>query len=210
MAEQKNTDEQPADQNQPGTVVSPAGQTTEPPTTFEFHPDKQSEIPTGLQSSETPPAHSGEAITWTASEFIAHEKAASWYLGLAGAAVLLAAIIYLLTKDVITSGVILFGAFLFGVVAARKPRQLQYQIDDHGISIGVKHFVFEEFRSFSVVPEGAFSSIVLLPLKRFGTLTTIYYSPEDEEKIVNMLSSRLPFDEHKLDPVDNFMRRIRF
>jgi hypothetical protein len=49
-----------------------------------------------------------------------------------------------------------------------------------------------------------------MPLKRFATLTTVYYAPEDEDKIVNLLSKHLPLEEHKLDAVDHLMQRIRF
>ncbi|MDB5164951.1 MAG: hypothetical protein JWL89_577 [Candidatus Saccharibacteria bacterium] len=153
----------------------------------------------------------GGGITWTASEFVAHEKDASWYALLGLAAVVVAAIIALLTKDFITSGVVIFCAIILGIYGARKPRQLQYRLDDSGVSIGQKHHVYEEFRSFAVVPEGAFSSIVFMPLKRFAPLTTIYYAPEDEEEIVDLLMDCLPFDEsHTHDAVDQFMRRIRF
>jgi len=212
MAEQDPTKEQPSEVSQPGVVISPGGAAPEPEQTFAFHNEAEpapAAVPTGLEQAEAPEDADG-GVSWTASEFIAHEKSASWYLGLAGVTIVLVAIIYALTRDYISSAMVLVGAILFGIMAARKPRQLNYQLDSHGITIGPKRFTYEEFRSFAVVPEGAFSSIVLLPLRRFATITTIYYSPEDEDKIVRLLASRLPFDEHRLDVVDNLMRRIRF
>jgi hypothetical protein len=61
-----------------------------------------------------------------------------------------------------------------------------------------------------VVPEGAFSSIVFMPLKRFAPLTTIYYAPEDESKIITILTDRLPFEERKAAAIDSLMKRVRF
>ena len=149
-------------------------------------------------------------INWTASEFIAHDKTAGWYGTLAGVAVLLAAIIFLLTRDAISSSVVVVGALLFGVYAARQPRQLPYSLSDHGLHVGSRFYPLQQFRSFSVVPEGAFSSIVFMPLKRFAPLTTIYYPPESEDQIVSILSTELPFAEHRHDAIERLMRRIRF
>lgn len=151
-----------------------------------------------------------QGLSWTASEFIAHEKSASWYLSLAGVAVLGAALVYLLTRDVISAAVVLVGALFLGIYAARQPRQLEYRVDTAGIGIGPKRYGYEEFRSFSVAQEGAFSSIVFMPLKRFAPTTTIYYAPDDEDQIINLLAVRLPMEEHRGDAVENLMRRIRF
>ncbi|MDB5168777.1 MAG: hypothetical protein JWO41_133 [Candidatus Saccharibacteria bacterium] len=150
------------------------------------------------------------SITWTASEFIAHEKSNSWYLKLGGVAVVVALILFLLTRDKIASGFILFAALLLGVYAAREPRELEYQITVHGVSVGEKYHDFQEFRSFTIVPEGAFSSIMFIPLKRFAPAVSIYYSPEEEDRIVDVLEERLPYDDTRSDPIDNFMRHIRF
>lgn len=213
-----------ANNQQPGQVIKP-GQAEE--TTFKFSPDVPSGNPVApnpLQepgpdqvpppepeaSSTPPPPSAGDGVSWTASEFIAHEKSAGWYTALLLATAIIIVIVYLLTRDKISAVVVLFCAFALAALAGRKPRQLQYKINSSGITIAEKHFEYGLFKSFAIVPEGAFSSIVLMPLKRFAPLTTIYYAPEDEEKIVNVLSSRLPLEPHKLDAVDSLMRRIRF
>ncbi len=149
-------------------------------------------------------------ISWTASEFIAHEKTSQWYITLAGVTAALALVVFLLTGDVVAILMIIFGASLFGVYAGRQPRQLPYQLNHHGLRIGTRLYDLQQFQSFSVVPEGAFSSIILMPLRRFAPMTTIYYAPEDEDKIVDVLSAQLPYAEHKLDSVERLMRRIRF
>ena len=188
---------------QPGQVIAP-GQTGVPTPLPETPTQPQ---PAGKSS---PVAVSGDSISWTASEFVAHEKSASWYGAFVLVAVIIDIIIYLLTKDKISAAVVLVCALALVTLAGKKPRELQYKIDSSGITIGQKHFEYELFKSFAVVPEGAFSGIVLMPLKRFAPLTTIYYAPNDEDKIIEVLSNRLPFEEHKLDAIDSIMRRIRF
>jgi hypothetical protein len=152
----------------------------------------------------------GESISWTASEFIAHNKSVSWYLVLGLAAVILVAGVWFMTKDVLSAVLIAFAITAFGVYAARAPRALRYELSEEGLTIGQKHYGYEEFRSFSVIPEGAFSSIAFMPLRRFAPPTTIYYDPADEERIVALLAERVPMEEHRHDAIDRFMRRIRY
>jgi hypothetical protein len=116
----------------------------------------------------------------------------------------------LIAHDIISVVVILVAAFAFGMLGSRKPRQQQYGLSAGGLDIGQRHYGYDEFRSFSVAHEGAFSSIVLMPLKRFAPLMTIYYAPEDEDKIVDLISVNLPFEDRKPDPIDNLMSRVRF
>jgi hypothetical protein len=150
------------------------------------------------------------AINWTASEFIAHQKSAGWYAKLATATLVLAAAVWYITKDKVTPIVIVVCAFTLGFYASRQPRQLQYRLDDHGITIGEKFSSFNDFRSFSVVREGAFDSLVLMPLKRFAQLTTIYYAPELADQIIAFLADRLPMEERRADLLDRLMTHIHF
>lgn len=164
-------------------------------------------VPTGLEQPDVP---DDGVVSWTASEFIARDKGGSWYLVLVVGAVGLAALLYFLTKDWVTSGVVIVAALFFGIYGAHKPRQLPYQLDRTGLTIGNKRYSYAEFRSFHVVPEGAFSSITLMPLRRFAVPTSIYYDPNDEERILTILADHLPFEERKPDAIDSLMRRVRF
>lgn len=149
-------------------------------------------------------------VSWTASEFVHHEKSLGWYFGLAIGAAILAFFIYLLTEDVISVVVVIMAAVVLGIYGSHHPRQLHYKLNGHSLTIGGKQYDYGGFKSFSVVPEGAFSGIVFMPLKRFAPPLTIYYAPEDQDKIMAVLSTALPYEEPRRDVVDNFMRRIRF
>ena len=162
------------------------------------------------ESPEQPENADIQEIAWTASEFIAHAKSFGWYAALGLAAIAGAALIFLLTKDIVSAGVIITAALFLGIYAGHKPRELEYRLDNSGLSIGQKHFGYSQFRSFSVLPEGAFSSIVFMPLKRFAVPTTIYYAPEDENKIVNLLGERLPLEDGGHDAIDRLIHRIHF
>jgi hypothetical protein len=152
----------------------------------------------------------GDSVEWSASEFIAHHKSFGWYAVLGLVTVVTGALVLLLTKDKISTGAVVFVAVVLGIVAARKPRTLPYKLDQGGLAIGNKFFDYGQFRSFALVDEGAFTSVMFLPLKRFMPVVTIYFEPQDEEKIVEILSNHLPLETHQLDPLDQLMRKIRF
>ena len=158
----------------------------------------------------TPSSSSHEPVTWTASEYVAHEKGAMWYLSLAAIFASGTLLAFLFTRDYVTTAVVPVVGIIFGIAAARPPRVLNYEIDDQGLHIEAKSYPYNVFKSFSIVEEGAFHSIVLMPLKRFMPALTIYYAPEDEHKIADVLGSFLPVEVSKLDLIDRLMRKIRF
>jgi hypothetical protein len=146
------------------------------------------------------------AIQWSASEFIEHSKSKRWYMSLAGVTLVLSALVFIITRDKISTSVIIVAALAFGIFAARKPRVLEYRLDEGGLTIATKFYAYEQFKSFSVMDEGPVASIYLLPLKRFMPALSLYYSEADEARILEMLSDRLPLEERQVDKVD----RIKF
>lgn len=153
---------------------------------------------------------SDDQVSWTASEYIAHQKSFGWYALLALAALVLAGLTYLFSRDLVSTGLLVVIVIIFGMYGGRKPRTLPYSVDSRGVQIGQRFYAYGQFRSFSVMQEGPFSSIVLMPLRRFMPLMTIYYEPQDEDKIVKVVADHLPLAPHKRDAIDNFMHKIRF
>ncbi|HVW23007.1 MAG TPA: hypothetical protein VHB51_00775 [Candidatus Saccharimonadales bacterium] len=151
-----------------------------------------------------------QPINWTASEFIAHQKTAGWYLILALVAAAFAGVIYLITRDEVSAAAVIIAAIFLGAYANRQPRQLSYELSGQHLKIGEKTYNYQTFRSFSLMPEGPFTSITFWPLKRFGTPVSVYFDPDDGDKILELLTLRLPQEQPRRDPIDNLMRRIRF
>ena len=149
------------------------------------------------------------SVRWTASEFIAHQKSAGWFASLGAITLVVAALVYLATRDKITTGVIIVAGVIMAIYAVRKPRVIEYEMDETGLRVGSRFYAFEIFKSYAVLKEGAFSSLFLVPHKRFMPGLTVYYDPADETKIMSLLSDRLPMAPYR-DPIDSFMKRIRF
>lgn len=161
--------------------------------------------PTSVESGSNTPA-----IEWRASEFIDHQKSGGWFVLLAGGAIVASAIMYLVTQSVFSSFVVLLALLAFGVVAHQKPRTLQYTLGGTTLTIDGKQYSYDDFRSFSVSQDGGLPSISLLPNKRFVPVLTVYFPPEDGEKIFDALATHLPHEQRQSDAVDRLMKKIRF
>jgi hypothetical protein len=149
-------------------------------------------------------------VTWTASEFIAHYKSPGWYALVGLAAALIGGLVWLTGRDIFMAVLVFVVVLLLGFYGAHKPRQLTYELDSQGLTIGARRHLFGEFRAFSVVSEGPFSSIELVPLRRFAMYVTIYFDPNDENKIIGVMSEHLPIEEPRNDLLEQLMHRVRF
>ncbi|RTK95211.1 hypothetical protein EKI60_02020 [Candidatus Saccharibacteria bacterium] len=154
--------------------------------------------------------YDGPIVSWTASEFIAHAKTAGWYAILIGVTVVVAATLFLLTRDAISTVMVIIVATLFGVMGSRKPRELSYSLDEDGVVVGQKLYPYESFKSFSVIQEGGVESIWFMPMQRLMPGLTIYFAPDQGDQIMDILSEFLPFEPRDTDPIDKLMHRLRF
>ena len=149
-------------------------------------------------------------IEWTASEYISHEKDMPWYLAVSVASIVIAAVIFFITRELIASITIVVVAFSAVFFAARKPATKTYKIGANVIIIDDKRYSLNDFKSFSIVDEGAIDSIWFKPLARMKPMLIIYFAPEDEQKIAETLSNYLPYENRELDALDRMTRRMRF
>jgi hypothetical protein len=208
---------------QPGQVINPGGDqlptplpqqpedATPPPQTPEpTTPAEQSQQPTSSAIPTPLPVDDNGDLRWTASEFIEHQKPQGWYVSVGLGGFLVAGLLYFISKDIVTSVVVLIAALLFAAAGARKPRAMPYVLSRGGLQIGEKAYPYSMFKSFSVIEEGAIDSIQFLPLKRFMPPISIYFPPEQEDQIVELLADYLPHEDRDHDAIDRLMKRLHF
>ncbi|MBA3758552.1 hypothetical protein H0X10_02890 [Candidatus Saccharibacteria bacterium] len=176
----------------------------EPKSQWQFNAEEDSDTASVTSTATHDP------VEWTASEYIAHEKGANWYFILGAVVIIFAVFVYLLTQELVSTVVIIIMGAAFGAFAMRKPQELKYRLDNNALHVGARSYLYSQFKSFTVVEEGVIHSIMLMPLQRFMPPLSVYYAPEDEDKIAEALSSYLPYEDRKQDFVDKLMRRIRF
>ncbi len=149
-------------------------------------------------------------IEWTASEYIAHEKSPTWFAASAAGGAVVAALIYFITGELLASITIIIVAFAAMFYSARRPEIRRYKLSTNGLAIDDKSYPMSEFRSFSVVREGAIESIWLETLSKLTPTIRLYFAPEDGQAITDALSQVLPYQQRELDAVERASRRIRF
>jgi hypothetical protein len=151
---------------------------------------------------------SDEPVSWTAHEFIHREKGTMWF---ALFFVVIAAFIGISvwTQAWTFTALIIVIAVLVVVYSRRPPRELTYTLNDDGLDIDGKLHKFVDFKSFGIIHDGQEYSVMLIPTQRFQPGISVYFPEEAGEDIVDMLGSRLPMKDLKLDAVDRLVRLLR-
>jgi hypothetical protein len=229
---QKDNPETTVSVPSPGVVVAPMNTPVTPPAQAAVQAPlaepQAPQAPEAPQSVTTPPADAAvapetpslepksspeeedpQSITWMTPEFHDHEKSISWYFILAIATVGLAAILFLWTKSIVTGVAVVISGIILGIYGTNRPGQLEYLMNPGGIRIGSKQYQYDDFKLF-IVTTGSFPEITLVPVKRFMPSLSVRYSPDVENKVLNMLADHLPFEERRPDLIDTLMHRMRF
>jgi hypothetical protein len=170
-----------------------------PQTNFDYKPDAES----------SSPARGTAGFAWQAPEFIEHPHGAGWYLMLTLGTAVIAALVYLTSKDIFATGTIAIVGIIVGVFAKHKPGMADYELNTRGLKVNGKSYPYSSFKSFTVLSEGALSSVNLHPLKRLMPPITAYFDPADEEKILASIGDHLPYEQRPMDAVDRLSRRLR-
>lgn len=150
-----------------------------------------------------------EPVTWVAHEYIHQEKGALWFVIFAVVIVVLITISLLLMNSWSFAVLLAVIAVVVVVYSRRPPRELTYSITGEGLIVDEKLHKFENFKSFGVIRDGENFSVMLIPTQRFQPGITVYFPEESGEAIVDMLGSRLPMRDLKLDAVDRLVRLLR-
>ena len=162
------------------------------------------------KQADLPKPSADENVSWEASEFVEHDKSATWFLGFGVFAVALILFSVFILKDWFMAFGSVIMCVAIGVVGVRKPRVLRYVLDGTGVHVGEQIFKYSQFHSFGVVREGGLWSILLRPNARFRPMLSIYFEERQGEKIVDVLSHFLPMEEYRLDAVDRMSRKLHF
>lgn len=164
----------------------------------------------GNQTPQSGPADGATGITWTSAEFFHQQKTSTWYGAYALGAILVGAILFFITRDIISTVVVIgaMGGLLF--ISAREPKQQTYILQEDFVQVGNKAYSLHDFKAFSVDEESPVMGVTLLPLKRFMPPVVLYVDEAHEEAVVDYIADFLPIEPHKVDAMDSLLRRLRF
>jgi hypothetical protein len=149
-------------------------------------------------------------LSWTASEFIEHDKSTGWYLTLGIGSVVVSILVYLITKQIMSIVLVILMAIVFAIYGSAKPRTLSYTVSSSGLTVGNAFHPFNTIKSFSVINEEGMPYIQVLFQKRLSVPVTIYAAPEEIDTITEVIGKFVPYDQKKRDIADKLSSRIRF
>ena len=149
-----------------------------------------------------------ESVSWVAEEYLVKSHNFLWYLGLVIVTAGLSALAIVFQSWTFLILVVL-SAITIVISSLRPPRKINYTLDSDGLSEGDRHHPYSDYRAFGILDENKHYFAVLIPKKRFGIQTKIYFPTDSGEAIVDALGMHLPMEQVKpdiLDKIVNFLR----
>ena len=192
----------------PASLEPHEPQPEQPPVPLSAEPDEYEEL--GNQTPQSSPADGATGITWTSAEFFHHQKTTTWYAAYALGAIILAGVLYLITRDIISTAVVIGAAGGLLFISAREPKQQTYILQEDFVQVGSKAYSLHDFKAFSVDEDAPVLGLTLMPLKRFMPPIVLYVDEAHEEAVVDYIADFLPVEPHKVDAMDSLLRRLRF
>lgn len=125
-------------------------------------------------------------------------------------ALLLAAVVYLLTKDTVSTIAIALAVVAFLYFANHKISSQSYRVRGDTVLIDRKSYQLHDFKSYSVSDADSPASIVLTPMKRFMPPITLFVPENILEPLEAHLADYLPFEQHQTDAIDALLHKLRF
>lgn len=151
-----------------------------------------------------------EPVHWSAVEYINNEKGGLWFISF-GLIVLALIAIDILFLHAYTFSVLVIVMAISVVVFSRRPaRTIDYTLSgNQGLYVGERLYHFSEFKSFGLIRDRNQHSLMLIPVKRFSPGVSVYFPKEAGERIVDILGTRLPMENLKLDMIDLIVQKLR-
>ncbi len=149
-----------------------------------------------------------EDIDWVSIDKSSSKKF-SWYLIFIASTIVLGGLIYLITRDLITTIVIVFCGIILLAYSIKKPKSVNYKLTDSSLYVSGKAFKISNFKSFSINNHGLDKAISLVPMKRFYPYLYINLNQDVSADVIQRLSQIIPVQKPTLDIFESLLRFIK-
>ena len=153
-------------------------------------------------------AKAAKTISWQAADAISYRHDGRYYAVLIGVVVVLIGLCVWLQQWV-TIGLIVLMALAIVVVNKKPSKMNSYGVSGDGVSMNGEIHSYSEYKSFGVRHDGEYWSLVLIPVKRFATETTIFIKEDQGEEIVDFVAKCLPMEKLRMDVSSRIARWLR-
>lgn len=189
---------QPVPQQQPQPMYAPQP--------VSVAPDQGADI---SATQPVPAVPQIDAVQWQAPEYVQHARTPLWYVGFWAVVVVLVLVAIFVLQSWSFAILVPAMAVALMMYSHRPPRLMSYALSQRGLYINDQLHPLSEFKSFGIMQQDQLPSLMLIPTKRFKPGITVYFPSEVGEQIVDMLGSRVPMQELRLDAFDKIIRKLR-
>ena len=205
--------EQPTDQNTapvgPAPVyVQPQQPQPQPQPRPVVQPQPVQQVQQLEQPAPAPEPVGEQPIQWQAPEYVQERRSPWWFIGFWVVVIILMLAAIFIIRSISFAVLVPAMAAALMIYSHRPPRTLSYVLSSKGLYINEKLHPLAEFRSFGVVQDESIPSLMLLPVQRFRPGLSVHFPSEAGETIVDMLGSRIPMQEIKLDAFDKIIQKL--
>ena len=174
-----------------------------------FAPDQAEVVqPQDELSSEFNPAAEHEVVSWQAPEYVARYKSPLWYVAFVAVVIVLIMVAVFVIKSWSFAVLLPVMAVALFAFSARPPRMINYSLSEKGLYINDTLHGMSEFKAFGVLHELDHYSLELIPVRRFRPKLSVGFDQASGEDIVDIMGTRLPMEDVKLDAFDKIVRFI--
>ena len=149
-----------------------------------------------------------EPIQWQAPEYVQEHRSPWWFIAFWIVVVVLMAIAAFVIRSWSFAVLVPAMAAALMIYSHRPPKIINYVLSDKGIYINEKLHPMSEFRSFGILREESIPGLMFIPIRRFRPGLTIHFPIEAGEAIVDLLGSRIPMQELRLDVFDRVIKTL--
>ena len=149
-------------------------------------------------------------IQWKAAEYEHFEKDPLWYVGLVVGAIILL-LVALWQKNFFFAVFIIIATALVSFFGRRKPRVVEFLIDEKGIHIGNTVHEYDQIESFSIIQRpGYLDELIITKKAALNPHVRIPIDSHLAETAKEFLKERLTEVEHQHSVIDAIADRLGF
>lgn len=154
-----------------------------------------------------------QQIVWSAQEYQAQNKSFVWYalLYLVGIILITASIIFYHKEIVKMLSIILVIISIIAslhIISNKKPKIINYKLDEDLITVNSKIYSLGSFRSFSTIIQNNTEEVRLTPVSSTQPNITIRLDDKTKANVLTLLSNAIPYEQVNLSFLDKISNKL--
>lgn len=152
----------------------------------------------------------GKNLNWNGPEYVMKKKTTDWYFAI-GIIILALVITSLIFKNVMLASILLLGGIIVVFFAKRKPLNINFQIDQTGITVDTNKYEFQNLKSFWIKEDNQdFHKLLIKNNSLVNSIIIIPLPKEYLDKTKEILNEAITEEPIVESALDSFLDRLGF